>query len=112
MYGDHRDLNVLTPPFPTRRLFRSLGSRLPKLPGTTLHARTRAEGDFHAPVLRLANAIGGLDQRAALAERFGGHDAFRHTATGQIGANRVGTTLRQTNVVVRDRKSTRLNSSH
>src|SRR3546814_14146865 len=73
---------------------------------------TLFRSDFPAPVLRLANAIGGLDQRAALAERFGGHDAFRHTATGQIGANRVGTTLRQTNVVVRRTRTVRVARQH
>src|SRR6476620_11086726 len=40
-----------------------------------LVAGTRTVGDLHAPVLRLADTIGSLDQRTALAERLGGHHA-------------------------------------
>jgi len=51
-----------------------------------LPAGAGAEGDFHAPVLRLADAVGGLDQRPALAERFGRDHAVRNAVTGKVGA--------------------------
>src|SRR3712207_9279534 len=73
--------------FPYTTLFRS---RTPFLP-----AGAGAEGDLHAPVLRFADAVGGLDQRPALAERFRGHDAVGDAAAGQVRTDVRGTTLRE-----------------
>src|SRR6186997_3264289 len=62
----------------------SLGScpppkrRVPYLP-----AGAGTVGDFHAPVLRLADTVGGLDQRTALAERFGRDHTVGDTTTRQ-----------------------------
>ena len=77
-----------------------LGVPPPKRRSPFLPAGAGAEADFHAPVLRLADAVGGVDQRPALAERFGRDHAVRHAAAGQIGADVVRTALRQTDIVL------------
>src|SRR5688572_17115218 len=64
-----------------------------------LPAGAGAEGDLHAPVLRLADTIRRIDQRPALAERLGRDRTVGNAAAGQVGANIVGAPLRQANVV-------------
>src|SRR5687768_4588458 len=65
-----------------------------------LPAGAGSEGDLHAPVLRLADTVGGLDQRPALAERFRGHDAVGDAAAGQVRTDVRGATLRKADVVL------------
>src|ERR1700709_1189901 len=65
-----------------------------------LPAGAGAVGDFHAPVLRLADTVGGLDQRTAFAERLGRDHTVRNAVTGEVRTGVVGTTLRQADIIV------------
>src|ERR1044071_930230 len=51
------------------------GTLPPERKAIALPAGARPVGDLDTPVLRLADAVGGLDQRTAFAERLSGHDA-------------------------------------
>src|SRR3546814_4545693 len=63
-------------------------------------ARSRPVGDFHAAVLHLADTIGGIDPRAAFAERFGRDHALGDRMRRHVALHRVRAALRQTDVVV------------
>src|SRR3546814_7125910 len=56
----------------------------------------RPVGDFHAAVLHLADTIGGIDPRAAFAERFGRDHALGDRMRRHVALHRVRAALRQT----------------
>jgi len=57
------------------------------------------EVDLHAAVLRLADAVGGLNERTALTERFAGDHATRDALADQVIADRSSAALREALVV-------------
>ena len=59
-----------------------------------------SEGDLHAPVQRLTDAVGGVHLRPALAERFGRHHAVGDAPAGEKGPYVARAALRQAHVVL------------